>query len=219
MPEPDAHVRLVGLTKRFPGGAGAAVDNVSLDIPRGSFTTLLGPSGCGKTTTLRIIAGFYEPDAGEVFIGDRRITQLPVHRRRTAMVFQDYALFPHMDVAENVGYGLRLAHLERAAIQKRVGDTLEFLGLSGLDKRFPGQLSGGQQQRVALARALVSRPQIILADEPTGQLDSNTGREIIALMRRLVDEHAITFLIVTHDPVVVESADTVHELRDGKLVS
>src|SRR6266542_4074674 len=125
---PDAHVRLVNLVKRFggPGGA-AAVDNVSLDIPRASFTTLLGPSGCGKTTTLRMIAGFYEPDAGDIFIGTRRVNDVPVHRRRTAMVFQDYALFPHMNVEDNVGYGLKLGGARGDALKKRVHETLEFL--------------------------------------------------------------------------------------------
>src|SRR6266540_2780059 len=120
MPERDPHVRLVKLTKRFVRGAAPAVDDVSLEIPRGSFTTLLGPSGCGKTTTLRTIAGFYEPDAGDIFIGSRRVNDIPVHRRKTAMVFQDYALFPHMSVDDNVGYGLRLARVPRAQAQRRV---------------------------------------------------------------------------------------------------
>src|SRR5919199_5819197 len=137
MPEPDVHVRLEHLSKRFPGGAAAAVDDVSLDIPRASFTTLLGPSGCGKTTTLRMVAGFYEPDAGEIFIGSRRVNDLPVHRRKTAMVFQDYALFPHMTVQDNVGYGLRLARTPKAQARKQVEETLGFLGLTGLERRYP----------------------------------------------------------------------------------
>src|ERR671932_733482 len=127
----DPHVRLVNLSKRFGGGA-AAVDDVSLEIPRASFTTLLGPSGCGKTTTLRTIAGFYEPDAGDIFIGSRRVNDLPVHRRKTAMVFQDYALFPHMSVEDNVGYGLRLSGVKAESLTTRVGATPEFLGLTGL---------------------------------------------------------------------------------------
>src|SRR5712692_4148380 len=122
MPEP--HVRLVNLSKRFVGSMAAAVDDISLEIPRASFTTLLGPSGCGKTTTLRMIAGFYEPDAGDIFIGPRRVNDIPVHRRKTAMVFQDYALFPHMSVEENVGYGLRLARVQSGALRKRVRETL-----------------------------------------------------------------------------------------------
>src|SRR5713226_10528855 len=117
---PEAHVRLVHLVKRFAGSPAAAVDDVSLEIPRASFTTLLGPSGCGKTTTLRMIAGFYEPDAGDIFIGARRVNDVPVHRRKTAMVFQDYALFPHMSVEENVGYGPKLAHVAAGPMRKRV---------------------------------------------------------------------------------------------------
>src|SRR4030081_2989791 len=131
MPELDPHVRLVKLSKRFVGGATAAVDDVSLEIPRASFTTLLGPSGCGKTTTLRSIAGFYEPDSGDIFIGPRRVNDVPAHRRKPAMVFQDYALFPHMTVEENVGYGLRLANVKREQVQRRVHDTLTFLDLTG----------------------------------------------------------------------------------------
>src|ERR671936_1366189 len=124
---PETHVRLVKLNKRFPNASAAAVDDIDLEIPRGSLTTLLGPSGCGKTTTLRMIAGFYEPDSGDIFIGARRVNDVPVHRRKTAMVFQDYALFPHMSVADNVGYGLKLARLGRSDIAKRVGDTLRYL--------------------------------------------------------------------------------------------
>src|SRR5688572_23251543 len=136
---PEAHVRLVGITKRF-GSNAPAVDDVSLEVPRGSFTTFLGPSGCGKTTTLRMIAGFYEPDAGDIFLGDRRINDVPAHRRQTAMVFQDYALFPHMSVADNVAYGLKLARRPKAELEKRVGDTLRYLGLTGLEQRSPNQL-------------------------------------------------------------------------------
>src|SRR3954447_20104267 len=163
---PEAHVRLVGLSKRFPGARLAAVEDVSLEIPRGSLTTLLGPSGCGKTTTLRMIAGFYEPDAGDILIGERRVNDVPTHRRRTALVSQDYALFPHMNVRDNVSYGLRLARTPAEQMTERVRQTLDFLGLQGLEGRFPGQLSGGQQQRVALARALVMNPEVLLLDEP-----------------------------------------------------
>src|SRR5439155_17652616 len=131
-------LRLVHLTKRF-GNNSPAVDDISLDVERGSFTTLLGPSGCGKTTTLRMIAGFYEPDRGDILLSDRRINDVPAHRRKTAMVFQDYALFPHMSVAENVSYGLKLARLGRDEIARRVGDTLKYLGLVGLENRSPNQ--------------------------------------------------------------------------------
>jgi ABC-type Fe3+/spermidine/putrescine transport system ATPase subunit len=212
-------VRLVHLTKRFPGGQAAAVDDVSLDIPRGSFTTLLGPSGCGKTTTLRMVAGFYEPDAGDIYLGDRRITSLPVHRRKTAMVFQDYALFPHMDVADNVGYGLRLAHVDGGGIRKRVGETLEFLGLAGLEKRYPGQLSGGQQQRVALARALVMSPEVLLLDEPLSNLDAklrvSIRTELISIQRQL----GVTTIYVTHDQdEALAMSDWVAVMNRGRVI-
>ena len=149
------------------------MDHISLEVPGGSFTTLLGPSGCGKTTLLRMIAGFYEPDEGTILLDDHRIDNMPAHRRGTAMVFQDYALFPHMTVYDNVAYGLRLAKTERGELARRVEETLTFVGLTGLDKRWPGQLSGGQQQRVALARALVVRPKVLLLDEPLSNLDAN----------------------------------------------
>ncbi len=219
MPELDPHVRLVKLTKRFVGGAAAAVDDVSLEIPRASFTTLLGPSGCGKTTTLRMIAGFYEPDAGDIFIGPRRVNDVPVHRRKTAMVFQDYALFPHMSVEENVGYGPRLARVGADAARKRVRETLEFLGLTGLERRYPNQLSGGQQQRVALARALVMNPEVLLLDEPLSNLDArlrvSIRAELIAIQRQL----EITTIYVTHDQdEALAMSDWVAVMNQGHVI-
>ena len=216
---PEAHVRLIDLTKRFAPGAAPVVDNVSLEIPPGSFTTLLGPSGCGKTTTLRMIAGFYEPDRGDIFIGSRRINDVPAHRRKTAMVFQDYALFPHMTVEDNVGYGPRLARLDRAAAARRVAETLQFLGLSGLERRFPGQLSGGQQQRVALARALVMSPEVLLLDEPLSNLDAklrvSIRTELISIQRQL----GLTTIYVTHDQdEALAMSDWVAVMNRGKVV-
>jgi ABC-type Fe3+/spermidine/putrescine transport system ATPase subunit len=212
-------VRLVHLKKQFAGGGAAAVDDISLDIPRASFTTLLGPSGCGKTTTLRMIAGFYEPDAGDIIIGTRRINDVPVHRRKTAMVFQDYALFPHMSVEENVGYGLRLARVARDVLGKRVRETLEFLGLTGLERRYPGQLSGGQQQRVALARALVMNPEVLLLDEPLSNLDAklrvSIRTELISIQRQL----GITTIYVTHDQdEALAMSDWVAVMNHGHVV-
>jgi ABC-type Fe3+/spermidine/putrescine transport system ATPase subunit len=214
---PEAHVRLANLIKRFDGSL--AVDDVSLEIPRASFTTLLGPSGCGKTTTLRMIAGFYEPDQGDIFIGSRRVNDVPAHRRRAAMVFQDYALFPHMSVEDNVSYGLRLAHVPSARMLKRVGDTLEFLGLTGLARRYPGQLSGGQQQRVALARALVLNPEVLLLDEPLSNLDArlrvNIRNELISIQRQL----GITTIYVTHDQdEALSMSDWVAVMNQGRVV-
>ncbi len=215
----EPHVRLVKLTKRFVGGAAAAVDDVSLEIPRASFTTLLGPSGCGKTTTLRMIAGFYEPDSGDIFIGPRRVNDVPVHRRKTAMVFQDYALFPHMSVAENVGYGPRLAGVGTDAARKRVRETLEFLALTGLEPRYPNQLSGGQQQRVALARALVMNPEVLLLDEPLSNLDArlrvSIRAELISIQRQL----EITTIYVTHDQdEALAMSDWVAVMNQGHVI-
>jgi ABC-type Fe3+/spermidine/putrescine transport system ATPase subunit len=215
----EPHVRLVKLSKRFVGGAAAAVDDVSLEIPRASFTTLLGPSGCGKTTTLRMIAGFYEPDAGDIFIGPRRVNDLPVHRRKTAMVFQDYALFPHMSVEENVGYGPRLARVGADPARKRVRDTLEFLGLTGLERRYPNQLSGGQEQRVALARALVMNPEVLLLDEPLSNLDArlrvSIRAELISIQRQL----EITTIYVTHDQdEALAMSDWVAVMNQGQVI-
>jgi ABC-type Fe3+/spermidine/putrescine transport system ATPase subunit len=214
----DAHVRLVGITKRF-GHNPPAVDDVSLDVPRASFTTFLGPSGCGKTTTLRMIAGFYEPDAGDIYLAERRINQVPAHRRKTAMVFQDYALFPHMSVAENVAYGLKLAGLGRDEIRKRVGETLRYLGLVGLEERSPNQLSGGQQQRVALARALVMNPEVLLLDEPLSNLDAklrvNIRNELVGIQREL----GLTTIYVTHDQEeALAMSDWIAVMNHGKVV-
>jgi ABC-type Fe3+/spermidine/putrescine transport system ATPase subunit len=195
--DPTVHVRLSHVSKRF--GDEAAVKDVSLEVPRGSFTTLLGPSGCGKTTTLRLIAGFYEADEGDIYIGDRRVNDVPVHKRRTAMVFQDYALFPHMTVADNVSYGLRLAKLPKPKIAERRDETLAFLGLTGLGGRYPNQLSGGQQQRVALARALVMSPEALLLDEPLSNLDAKLRVSIRAELIGIQRELGITTIYVTHD--------------------
>jgi ABC-type Fe3+/spermidine/putrescine transport system ATPase subunit len=214
---PEAHVRLVNLTKRFDGAL--AVDDVSLEIPRASFTTLLGPSGCGKTTTLRMLAGFYEPDQGDIFIGSRRVNDVPAHRRRAAMVFQDYALFPHMTVLDNVAYGLRLAHIPKTEVFARTSKTLEFLGLTGLERRYPGQLSGGQQQRVALARALVMNPEVLLLDEPLSNLDArlrvSIRSELISIQRQL----GITTIYVTHDQdEALAMSDWVAVMNKGRVV-
>jgi ABC-type Fe3+/spermidine/putrescine transport system ATPase subunit len=215
---PEAHVRLVHLTKRFGGGS-PAVDDVSLEVPRGSFTTLLGPSGCGKTTTLRMIAGFYEPDSGDIYLGERRINDVPAHRRRTAMVFQDYALFPHMSVAENVGYGLKLAGLGRDKIDQQVGSTLRYLGLQGLERRSPNQLSGGQQQRVALARALVMNPEVLLLDEPLSNLDAKLRVSIRNELIGIQKELNLTMIYVTHDQEeALAMSDWIAVMNHGKIV-
>ena len=193
-----------------------ALDHFSLDVWEGGVVTLLGPSGCGKTTALRVIAGF-EDAVGTVEIHGRTVLGadvfVPPEKRRVGMVFQDYALFPHMTVERNVAYGL-----PRGDRGSRVGEVLELVGLTGLEDRMPNELSGGQQQRVALARALAARPGLLLADEPTGQLDSETGREIMVLIARLAKEESMTTVVTTHDPVLLSIADRVVEIVDGHLV-
>jgi ABC-type Fe3+/spermidine/putrescine transport system ATPase subunit len=194
---PDIHLKLEHVTKRFDGTT--AVNDVSFEVPRGSFATLLGPSGCGKTTTLRMIAGFYDPDAGDITLAGKRINDLPAHRRGTAMVFQDYALFPHMTVRNNVGYGLSVAGVSKDERERRVAETLQFVGLAGLGDRWPNQLSGGQQQRVAVARALVLEPQVLLLDEPLSNLDAKLRVQLRWELRALQQRLKMTFVYVTHD--------------------
>jgi ABC-type Fe3+/spermidine/putrescine transport system ATPase subunit len=213
----DIHVRLSHVSKRF--GDDVVVNDVSLAVPRGSFTTLLGPSGCGKTTTLRLIAGFYEADGGDIEIGGRRVNDMPVHKRGAAMVFQDYALFPHMTVTDNVGYGLRIAHVPKPEIAQRVEETLAFLGLTGRGARFPNQLSGGQQQRVALARALVMSPEVLLLDEPLSNLDAKLRVSIRAELTGIQRQLGITTIYVTHDQEeALAMSDWIAVMDRGQVV-
>src|SRR5437016_869286 len=202
-----AHVRVSHVTKRF--GGVTAVDDVSFDVPKGAFATLLGPSGCGKTTTLRMIAGFYDPDVGDIEIGNRRVNDLPAHRRGTAMVFQDYALFPHMTVRAHVAGPERL---------RRVDETLAFVGLTGLEDRWPSQLSGGQQQRVAVARALVIEPQVLLLDEPLSNLDAKLREQLRVELRTLQRRLGMTFVYVTHDQgEALSLSDWIAVMNAGKV--
>ena len=186
-----------GVSKSY--GDVVAVRNVSLEIGRGEFFTLLGPSGCGKTTTLRMIAGFILPGEGRILIDGRDVTLVPPNRRPSNMVFQQYALFPHLSVRENVAFGPREARLERGEIARRVGEALELVQLGPLADRRPSQLSGGQQQRVALARALVNRPSVLLLDEPLGALDLKMRKAMQFELKRIQREVGITFVYVTHD--------------------
>jgi spermidine/putrescine transport system ATP-binding protein len=176
-----------------------AVDDVSLTIRQGEFFSLLGPSGCGKTTTLRMIAGFERPDSGRISIGDADVTETPPHRRRVNTVFQSYALFPHLTVGENVGFGLRFGTVSKQEKQARIEETLELVRLAGMGRRKPHQLSGGQQQRVALARALILSPDVLLLDEPLGALDAKLRRELQVELKSIQREVGITFIFVTHD--------------------
>ena len=191
-------VKLQNITKIFPGGV-TAVDNMALEIPQGEFFTMLGPSGCGKTTTLRMIAGFEMPTRGEIFIDGREMSKTPPNRRPVNTVFQNYALFPHLSVEQNVAFGLRLKRVPAAEAQRRVGEALEMVRLPGMEKRKPSQLSGGQQQRVALARALINEPAVLLLDEPLGALDLKLRKAVQLELKQLQSELGITFVYVTHD--------------------
>ncbi len=219
MKDEAAHLRLEGVTKRF--SAAAAVDGVSLEIPRGSFTTLLGPSGCGKTTLLRTIAGFYEPDEGSIFLDSARIDQLPAHRRGTAMVFQDYALWPHMTVFDNIAYGLRMRQVKPEEVRARVVETMQLVEMPAAEilTRKPSELSGGQQQRVALARALIVRPQVLLLDEPLSNLDAQVRLRLRAEIRRLQRRVGITTVYVTHDQEeALSMSDMVVVMNKGRVM-
>jgi ABC-type Fe3+/spermidine/putrescine transport system ATPase subunit len=193
----EPYVELIGLSKRY--GTVSAVTDVSLTVPEGKVTTLLGPSGCGKTTILRLIAGFIQPDAGEIRIKGRRVNEVPPQRRSTVVVFQDYALFPHLSVFENVAYGLRRRRINRAEIARRVGDMLAFLGLPQQGTQSPLQLSGGQQQRVALARALVVEPDVLLLDEPLSNLDVKLRVRVRTELKEIQRALGKTTILVTHD--------------------
>ncbi len=190
-------LRLAALTKRF--GALIAVDAIDLAVAQGEFVTLLGPSGCGKTTTLNMIAGFITPDAGSIRLHGKAVEPLPPFRRDLGLVFQDYALFPHMTVAENVGFGLRMRRVPRGEIAQRVAQALDLVQLTGLDQRRPSQLSGGQRQRVALARALVIQPAMLLLDEPLSNLDLKLREEMRMEISALQQRLGIATVFVTHD--------------------
>ena len=214
MSAPILSVRGVG--KRF--GAATALEGVSLDVEAGEIFALLGPSGCGKSTLLRIVAGLESPDAGEILLDGRDVARVPANRRPVNMVFQSYAVFPHMSVARNIGYGLEMERVARAEIDARVAEALGQVRLEGLGKRMPSELSGGQRQRVALARALVKRPRLLLLDEPLSALDAKLRDAMRLELVNLQSEVGITFVIVTHDQAeAMALADRVAVLERGRL--
>ncbi len=211
---PAGDLRLTHLTKRF--GIFTAVDDLSLTVPQGSFFALLGASGCGKTTTLRMIAGLEEPTSGQVLLGDRDISRLRPYKRPVNTVFQSYALFPHLDIAENVAFGLRRRGIRK--VDGQVRQMLSLVQLDGFGRRRPAQLSGGQQQRVALARALINHPQVLLLDEPLGALDLKLRRQMQIELKRIQTEVGITFVHVTHDQEeAMTMADTVAVMNAGRI--
>lgn len=193
------------------------LNHINLDINEKEFVTILGPSGCGKTTTLRIIGGFVEPDSGDVIFGGKRINGTPPNKRNVNTVFQKYSLFPHLNVFDNVAFGLKLKKMPKDEIKKRVTDMLATVDLKGYEKRSITKLSGGQQQRVAIARALSTKPAIILADEPTGNLDSITGMEVIGLLKTCAVKYHQTIVVVTHNEEIAQMADRIIRIEDGKV--
>ena len=210
----DGDLRLVSLTKSF--GSFVAVDDIDLVIPQGSFFALLGPSGCGKTTTLRMVAGLELPTRGQILIGDGDITGTKPYKRPVNTVFQNYALFPHLDITENVAFGLRRRGLKD--VDRQVKEALELIQLSHLARRKPTQLSGGQQQRVALARAIVNRPSVLLLDEPLGALDLKLRRQMQIELKRIQTEVGLTFVHVTHDQEeAMTMADTIAVMNEGRI--
>jgi iron(III) transport system ATP-binding protein len=210
-------LRLVNLSKRF--GKTVAVQELDLEIQDGEIMTLLGPSGCGKTTTLRCIAGLLKPDEGEIYLGQKRVTDMPPERRGVGLVFQNYALWPHMTVYENLAFGLQLRKISKEETRKRIGEALAMVRLSGFEERYPRQLSGGQQQRVALARALVIEPSLLLLDEPLSNLDAQLREEMRFEIRELQKKLGITSVYVTHDQAeALVLSDRIAILHEGRLI-
>lgn len=212
----DTALRFSGVRKTF--GQAIALDSFDLELKQGELVTLLGPSGCGKTTALRIAAGFEQPNSGSVFVKDKDVTAQPAHTRNMGMVFQNYSLFPHMSVAENVGFGLRVRGVDAAERDMHVREAVSRVQLSGLEGRYPHQLSGGQQQRVALARALVFQPEVLLLDEPLSALDAKVRVELRDEIRTLQREAGIGTIFVTHDQdEALNISDRVCVMKDGKI--
>ncbi len=212
----DVDVRLVGVSKHY--GEVTAVESLDLEVKRGEFFTFLGPSGSGKTTTLRMIAGFEEPDTGRVELGGKDVTGLPPYDRSVNTVFQDYALFPHMSVGENVAYGLRVKGVDKAERRKRASEALATVQLGGYETRKPNQLSGGQQQRVALARAIINEPRVLLLDEPLGALDLKLREQMQIELKAIQGQVGITFIYVTHDQEeALTMSDRIAVFNEGRV--
>jgi spermidine/putrescine transport system ATP-binding protein len=213
---PEPIIRLINISKDYNGAE--ALKDINLYIRKNEFLTLLGPSGCGKTTTLRIIGGFEQPNSGEVHFEGTNITDLPPYKRKVNTVFQRYALFPHMDVADNVAFGLRIKKMNKKLINRKVGEMLELVNLKGFEKRQVDSLSGGQQQRVAIARALVNEPEVLLLDEPLGALDLKLRKDMQTELKKIQQFIGITFVYVTHDQEeALTMSDTIVVMKDGRI--
>ena len=211
-----SRVALKQVTKRY--GDAVAVRGIDLDIREGEFLTLLGPSGCGKTTTLRMIAGFVLPTSGTVYLGDEDVTRLPPNKRGIGMVFQDYALFPHMTIGENIAFGLTERRVDKVAIGKRVKELLELVQLSSVEHRYPPELSGGQQQRIAVARAVAYSPRVLLMDEPLGALDLKLREAMQTEIRQIQQRLGTTTVYVTHDQTeAMHMSDRIVVMNDGRI--
>jgi len=212
----SGEVKLIDLVKRFADVT--AVAGINLEMPPGEFFSLLGPSGCGKTTTLRLIAGFERPDEGQILLDDADMAQVPPHKRNVNTVFQNYALFPHLNVFDNVAFGLRYKDVGKQEIKQKVGESLALVRLEGMQKRRPSQLSGGQQQRVALARALILNPAVLLLDEPLGALDAKLRKALQIELKSLQEKVGITFIYVTHDQEeALTMSDRLAVMSDGRI--
>lgn len=211
-------IELKHITKTYEDGY-TAVSDFNLEVKQGEFITFLGPSGCGKTTTLRMIAGFDIPTEGEILLNGTPITSLPPNKRPINTVFQRYALFPHMNIYENIAFGLRQKKTPEKAIAKKVKKVLELVDLEGFENRNIDTLSGGQQQRVAIARALASKPAVLLADEPTGNLDSRTSQDVLGLLKMTGDQFHQTIVMITHNEEIAQLADRILRIEDGRIVS
>ncbi len=210
----DLVLQLKQINKYF--GQSHVIKDVNIDFEKGHFVTFLGPSGCGKTTLLRMVAGFYEPDDGEILLNGKRIERIPPYSRNTAMVFQEYALFPHMNVFDNVSYGLRVKNRPKEEIERRVKEALDLMQLKGMEDRFPNQMSGGQQQRVAVARALVMNPEILLLDEPLSNLDAKLRESVRVELRDIQKKMGLSTIYVTHDQSeALSMSDMIVVLKGG----
>lgn len=212
----DVLIRLNNIKKSFDGQS--VLNGISFNIKKNEFVTLLGPSGCGKTTTLRILGGFEQPDSGEVYFGDKIMNDVPPYKRKVNTVFQKYALFPHLNVGDNVAFGLKIKKMPNKEIKKKVSEVLKLVGLAGYEKRWPDSLSGGQQQRVAIARAIVNDPDILLLDEPLGALDLKMRKEMQSELKRIQQQVGITFVFVTHDQEeALTMSDVIVVMNNGDI--